>query len=200
MNIVVFEGYLGAGKTLGASILAKYYQEKSGCTLYSNYGLAGSKPFTRMEDFLDVAQQPSSIIVWDECHVDLDSRSFSSNHVKFLTQIAFYLRKMRCTLIITSPMFENLDSRIRGITNILVQVQKGKEYFYYPFYDIQSGKYLKTKKIKKEDAFRIASDIFPTYAMVTPIEVPSKKEEYESFLHVLKQTSDNFNKTRRGVA
>jgi ATPase family associated with various cellular activities (AAA) len=201
MNVMIFEGYMGAGKTLGASILAKYYQERSGCALYSNYGLVGSKPFKSIEDFLSIAQEPSSILVLDEAHIDLDARSFSTNHVKFFTQLSFYLRKLRCTLIITSPLFENLDSRIRGVTNVLIRVHKDKDYFYYPMYDVQSLKPLKTLKIHKKKAFAIAGNLFSTEAMVTPIYVPDKKGDYFDFLEQLKQTSDEYyTRLRRRVA
>lgn len=200
MNLQVYEGYLGSGKTLGMSINAKYWQEMSGCTLYSNYGLSGSKPFTSMHDFLDVAKQPSSIICLDEAHVDLDARSFSTNHVKFFTQVSFYLRKLRCSLFITSPLFDNLDTRIRGITNIFVHVSKDKNYFYYPMYDIQSLKYLGTKKIRKENAFAIASQLYDTNALVTPITIPNTKEEYNKFLDELKQCTLDYQEQAVGVA
>lgn len=192
MNFFVFEGFLGAGKTLGASIYAKLYQERSGCTLYSNYGLIGSKPFTSLSDFKDIAVQDSSILVLDEAHIDLDARSFSTNHVKYFTQLSYYLRKLRCTLILTSPSFADLDSRIRRITNVLSFVTNDSRNFYYELYDIQSNKYLRTMQIKKEDAFRVADQIFDTTSMVVPVEIPSKKEEFNILLDEIKTLSDNY--------
>lgn len=182
MNLISFEGQMGNGKTLGMSILAKYYQEKTGCTLYSNYGLEGSKPFNSFYDFLDVCMQPSSIVCLDESHNDVDSRDFSSNSVKFFSHIVFYLRKMRCMVMMTSPLFENLDSRIRGVTNVVVSVSKDKDYYYYPFFDYQSNKSLKTIKIKKDNAHSLAESIFDTYAMVTPLEYPSSRDEFKKLL------------------
>lgn len=192
MNFMVLEGFLGAGKTLGASILAKYYQERSGCALYSNFGLKGSKPFTSLEDFKEIAKEKSSILILDEAHVDLDSRSFSSNHVKFFTQVSYYLRKLRCTLIMTSPSFTDLDSRIRGITNIYIRVNKDSKSFHYKMYDEQSKRYLKTMRINQKDAFAVAHQIFDTYSMVTPIEVPAKKEDFTVFLNELKIISEAY--------
>lgn len=192
MNLFTIEGFLGDGKTLGMSILAKYYQEKSGCTLYSNYGLAGSKPFTKLEDFFDVAVQPSSIICLDEAHVDLDARNFSTNAVKFFTSIIFYLRKMRCTIYFTSPLVENLDMRVRGITNIHCRAMKTKDYFYYFMSDMQSGRQLKTLKIQKEKAFQVASKIFETNSMVTPLEYPEERKQFLTFLSELKAISDSY--------
>ena len=89
-----------------------------------------------------------------KAHVDLDSRSFNTNHVKFLTQQVFtYVRKIRATLIMTSPLFENLDARIRTITNILVLVSKDKTHFYYEMYDPTNLRHLQTKKVKTRVSF-----------------------------------------------
>lgn len=192
MNIVVFEGNLGAGKTNGMVILSKYIQQQSNnnVTLYSNFGVKDAKDFTSLYDFYDVCEQPSSIVMLDETHVDLDSRSFSSNHVKYVSQTSFYLRKMRCTLMLTSPLFENLDSRIRGITNILVHVSKDKKYFYYDFYDPQSERYLKTLKVNQQSAFQLS--LYDTNNIVVPLEVPEKKPEFDKFLIELKDKVNSY--------
>lgn len=191
MNFMVFTGYLGSGKTLGATIFGLYYQERSGCAIYSNYGVKGAKPFKSIEDFKEIAKEKSSILLLDEAHMDLDARSFSSNHVKFFTQVSYYLRKLRCTLIMTSPSFGDLDSRIRGITNILAFVRKDSKYFYYELYDYQSDKELKTFKIEKEKAFNI-SKTYDTNNMVTPIEIPSKRDDFSTFLEELKTISESY--------
>lgn len=192
MNIINFSGQMGNGKTLGMSILAKYFQEQTGCTLYSNYGLVGSKPFYSFYDFLDVAVQPHSIICLDEVHNDIDARDFNTNAVKYFSHIAFYLRKMRCTLMMTSPLFENVESRVRGVTNVICPVHKDKNYYYYPFYDWQSMKPLKPKRIKKEFAHKVASNIFDTYSMVTPLEYPENRNEFKKLLEELKLANTHY--------
>lgn len=198
MNFMVFQGYLGSGKTLGATIFSKFFQEESGCALYSNCGIADSKPFTSLDDFKKIAQESSSILVLDEAHMDLDARSFNSNHVKFFTQISYYLRKLRCTLIITSPSFDDLDSRIRGVTNILATVTKSRDYFTYTLYDIQSERYLKNYKINKSQALSIASQLYDTAAMVTPIAIPESKQGYNEFLEELKFIAENYHVMKEG--
>jgi len=192
-NFIVFDGQLGSGKTLGAVVFANYLKSKSPNTvLYSNFGMKNAKEFTSLRHFLEVAGNPSSIIVLDEAHVDLDARSFNSNHVKFITATSFYLRKIRATLILTSPLFENLDSRIRAITNVLCLVSKDKSYFYYEMYDPTSNKHLGTKKIRKQKAFHL--NLYDTNAIVTQLDVPAKKEEFDKFLFELKQTTMNYYK------
>ncbi|MED2164214.1 hypothetical protein P4V80_34095 [Bacillus thuringiensis] len=192
MNVMVFEGFLGSGKTFGMSLFAKYYQEKSNCVLYSNYGLIGSKPFVTLDTFHDIAKEKSSILNLDEAHIDLDARSFSSNSVKFFSQLSYYLRKLRCTLFITSPSFDDLDSRIRGITNVLVRVSNDKNYFYYKMYDVQSKRYLKTMRIQKKKAFAIGSKVYDTTAMVSPVQVPDKRQDFMEFLEALKSTAEEY--------
>jgi hypothetical protein len=192
MNLIFFEGLMGSGKTLGMSIIAKDWQQRTGCTLYSNYGLKGSKPFTSFYDFLDVCEQPSSIICLDEVHNDIDSRDFNTNAVKYFSHIVFYLRKMRCILMMTSPLFENVESRVRAVTSIVVPVCKDNKYYYYPFYDVQGDRYLKTKRIKKDIAHMIAADLYDTYEMVTPLEYPSNRDEFKNLLAELKRRNGSY--------
>lgn len=197
MNVIVFEGRLGAGKTLGATLFAKYYQQRSNCALYTNYGVQGSKHFSSLDDFFQIAQEDSSILIIDEAHIDLDSRSFSSNHVKFFSQVSYYLRKLRCTMIITSPMFEDLDSRIRGVTNMLVQIDSLRDRFVYHCYDPSSGHHFQSLQIMKTDAFMLAPHLFDTYSMVTPIDVPDNRQGFKDYLESLNDFHTNYHKEKR---
>jgi hypothetical protein len=192
MNLAIIDGYLGAGKTLAMTLLSLYFQEQSGCALYSNYGIKGAKEFSHYEDFLLIADEPSSIVCLDEAHTDLDSRNFNTNAVKFFTHLIFYLRKLRCTLMLATPSIENLDSRVRAIANLYIHVTKNKSYFLYDFYDLQSGKYLKQYRIKQIDAFVCASMAFDTFNMVLPVTFPEDRKEFTSFLSVLKEKSNEF--------
>lgn len=187
-NFIVFEGKLGAGKTLGAVLYANHLKARApSSVMYSNFDMKGAKPISDLDTFLEIAMNPSSIVVLDEAHVDLDARSFSTNHVKFLTAITFYLRKIRCTLILTSPMFDNLDSRIRNITNAVCYVSSDKNYFYYPFYDPVSSQYLGIKKARKERVFK--ANLYDTNSIVSQLQVPAKREDFDRYLDELKQVS-----------
>src|SRR5699024_5077379 len=103
---------------------------------------------------------------------------------------SFYLRKLRTTFIMTSPLFENLDSRIRSITNMLVVVSKDKKYFYYDMYDVQSNKFLKRKRVRQDFSFKL--NLYDTNGIVSPIVVPDTKKDFDLFLERLKQVSENF--------
>lgn len=192
MNFVAVQGFLGVGKTLGATLFALDYQQRSGCALYSNFGINGSKPFSSVEDFKKIAMEESSILVLDEAHMDLDARSFSSNHVKFFTQLSYYLRKLRCTLIMTTPSFSDLDSRIRGVTNLVLNVAKDRKYFYYDVWDYQSHKYLKTLKISRVNAYNLSDYYFNTNNMVVPVQMVSKREDWTEYLEDLKSIAESY--------
>ncbi len=191
MNFIVLEGQLGGGKTLGAVIFANYVKAlSSDVTLYSNFGMYHARPFRSLYDFYEITQNFSSDVVLDEAHIDLDARSFNTNHVKFLSMTSFYLRKVRTTFIMTSPLFDNLDSRIRGITNMLVKVRNDKKYFYYDCWDVQSDRFLRTLKIKKDNAFSM--NLYDTHAIVSPIEMPENKKEFDIFLETLADKSEQY--------
>lgn len=200
INVFVFTGFLGSGKTLGAVLYAKKYQALSGCALYSNISIEGAKPFHSIETFKEIAKESSSILLLDEAHMDLDARSFNTNHVKFFTQLSYYLRKLRCTLFITSPNFGDLDSRIRGITNVLAIVSKSNDKFYYDMYDIQSDRYLRRYEMYQKEAFYVANNVYDTYAMVTPVTVPDGKAGFTEFLNELKSISETYYANATGAA
>lgn len=192
MYLMGFDGHLGSGKTLGMSVMAQHFRQKSGCTLYSNYGLKNSKLFTTFDQFLDVANQPSSIICLDEAHTDLDSRSGNTNTAKYFTHMLFYLRKLRCTLFFSSPSIANIEFRVRSIMNVYCQVEKNKNSFFYNMYDLQSERFLRTMKVDQKKVFAIGHQIYDTHKMVTPIEFPERKEDYLKILNDLKHTSDQY--------
>ncbi|MFP3434307.1 hypothetical protein SB781_31565, partial [Paraburkholderia sp. SIMBA_061] len=104
----------------------------------------------------------------------------------------FYLRKMRATVFLSSPSIMNLDSRIRGVTTVYCQVVKEKQSFRYHMYDLQSEKFLRTYRISKEKAFGISGSVYDSTKMVIPLEYPSKKEEFDRIVNLLKETNDNY--------
>lgn len=198
MNVVILDGIMGAGKTMAMTLLCKYFESKSGCTLYSNNGIEGSLPFTHYRDFLHVAQQPSSLIALDESHSDLDARNFNTNAVKYFTHLVFYFRKMRTTMFFTTPLLDNLDSRVRGVCNLYCRCTKDKRNFYYDMYDLQAGKHLKRFTIDQKKAFQIVENFYDTHSMVTPLEWPSERADFTKFLHELKESTDLYYANLRG--
>jgi hypothetical protein len=192
MNLAIIDGFLGAGKTLAMTLLSLYFQELSGCALYSNYAVKGSKEFSHYHDFMSIADESSSILMLDEAHTDLDSRNYNTNAVKYFTHLIFYLRKLRCTIMLATPSIDNIDSRVRGIANLYIHVNKNRTHFIYEFWDIQSGRYLKTYKIRQEDAFICSALAYDTFNMVLPVTFPDDRKEFNSFVIQLKEKSNQF--------
>lgn len=199
MYLMGFDGTMGQGKTLGMSLFAQLYRQKSGCTLYSNYGLANSTLFTSFDQFIEVAQQPSSIICLDEIHQDLDSRSVNTNTAKYLTHMIFYLRKIRATIFFSTPDISNVDLRVRLVMNMYCRVRKNKKNFYYDMYDVQSDKFKRTQRIQQSKVFPIIDQIYDTHKMVVPMDFPATKEEYIKIINLLKETSDNYYEQRQAT-
>lgn len=177
-NLMMFDGYMGSGKTALMSISALYYQKMSGCTLFSNYGLSGSLPFSRFDDFKKVAVQPSSIVCLDESHLDISNRDFNSNSVKFFVNMVFFLRKLRCTLMMTSPLFLNIDSKVRDVTNVYIHCSKYDGFLNFEYYDVERLRFIKKRRISQITVSQIMPFIYDTYEMVTPLEYPKDRQEY----------------------
>lgn len=192
MYVMIFDGVMGAGKTLGMSIMAQHFRQKSGCQLFSNYGLKHSLAFNNFATFTEVAKQSSSIICLDEAHNDIDSRSSTTNAAKYFSHIVYYLRKMRTTMFLSSPSILSLDSRVRGVTQIYCSVEKRKDRFLYHMYDWQSEKYLRTYRIMRSKAFEVAAQIYDTKKMVVPMEYPANKDEFENIIKLLKEINDDY--------
>jgi hypothetical protein len=199
-NLIMFDGRMGAGKTLGMSIKALLYQKQSGCTLFSNYGLAGSIPFTSFEDFKKVAMQPSSIVCLDESHLDISNRDFSLNSVKFFVNMVWFLRKMRCTLMMTSPLFENIDSKVREVTNVYIHVSQSNGYMNYDLYDVEQLRFIRSERLSLAKVSEIAEQIYDTYDMVTPLEYPQKREDYLSIMNEVKRLNKEYVFTVRNAS
>lgn len=195
----MFQGNLGEGKTFGASVLAHYFStkaKKQGCKvdLYSNYGLKGSRELKHYSDFYDVARSQNSIAILDEAHINLDSRLFSRGSNIYMTQFFFYLRKLRCSLFMTSPNIRNLDSRVRNLTNILVDCHKRGGGFSFDLYDFAGEKLLKRLYMPPQIAKEIMNHrIYDSHAIVRNVQFPSNERAFDGFLDkVIKARDDAF--------
>lgn len=190
MELVLFTGNRGVGKTLGMSLYAMWLKEQTGCSLYSNYSLLGANDFFSFDDFRQIACEKHSLLLLDECHNDIDSRNYRKPSALYFSHITFYLRKLRCLMFLSTPLFSNIDRRVREVTNILVNVSKDNEFFYYDFYDVQLESFLKRIKIKRNLALQLASKIYDTTGIVTPLQYPNKNEDFEALVFDIKQINN----------
>lgn len=203
MYVWMFQGNLGDGKTFGASVLSHYFKaraRKAGVKvdLYSNFGLYGSKELRDYKDFYNVARSMNSIAVLDEAHINLDSRMFSRGSNIYMTQFFFYLRKLRCSLFMTSPHIRNLDSRVRQLTNILVDCHKRGGGFSYDIYDFAGEKLVKRLYMPPQVAKKLFEvGLYDTHAIVRNVQFPSNERVFDDFLDKVVAARDDAMRTRQ---
>lgn len=197
MYVWVFTGNLGEGKTFGMSVFAHYYAARARragipVELFSNYGLKGSRVLTSYKNFFDVAAVPASICLLDEAHVNLDARLFHRGSNIYMTQFFFYLRKLGSSLFMTTPHIRNLDSRMRLLTNILVECHKVGGGFSFDIWDFQSERFLRRKYLPKYRAQEIfAAGMYDTHAIVRTVGFPSSEREFDKFLTRIVEIRDD---------
>ncbi|MCM3593644.1 ATPase [Brevibacillus borstelensis] len=194
-HFIGIQGLLGAGKTTTASMLAHYYQNRvkalgGDIKLFSNYGLRGAEDMAHYSDWLKVADCHGSVIVWDEGQTQFDSREFSSADRVFATQLLNYCRKMNSVQIVVAPNFQNIDKRIRQLTEVLINVVKiGNKGLRLEYYDYQAGngesnlgrflhsRFLSGKKVRQIHSL----NLFDTYRMVRGFPMPKTERQRKDF-------------------
>lgn len=110
-------GNLGSGKTLGMSILGHYgYLE--GNNVSANYIIKGypNTLLTQGMQLKDV-HTDRNLYLMDELWIDIDSRRSGGN--VSLSQKFLQMRKRDISLIYTSQSLDQVEKRVRQITNLL---------------------------------------------------------------------------------
>lgn len=116
--IVGITGGLGSGKTLVASYLATC-ESRRGRPVWSNYPVYCA---TLVRSWSEVVSLESGVVVLDEVHVDIDSRSFGNNVE--VTSFLLQTRKLDLDLIYTSQSLHQVDKRLRDITDIVMMCER----------------------------------------------------------------------------
>ncbi|MGI6550173.1 MAG: hypothetical protein ACOX4Q_09115 [Syntrophomonadales bacterium] len=191
MYVWVFQGNLGEGKTFGMCVLGWHFVAKArkqgiNADIYANFDLLGAKPLHSYRDFYHVAKSDASICLMDEAHINLDSRLFARGSNIYMTQFMFYLRKLNTSLFMTTPNIRNLDSRMRQLTNILVDCHKIAGGFMYEIYDFQSERLLRKKFLPRYIAEQIfATGMYDSHAIIRAVNFPSNERAFERFLDTI---------------
>ncbi|WP_232700224.1 ATPase [Brevibacillus daliensis] len=201
MHFMGIQGYLGAGKTTAASTLAHLFRNKviakgHDVEIFSNYGLRGSKRMNKPDDWLSVAQAHGSIIVWDESQEQFDGREFSSGERAFSTRLLNYGRKMATVQIFIAPNYSDLDTRLRRLTEVLVNVSEvGNKGIRLEFFDYTAGnkqnnlgrflhqQFIPARKVKQIHNL----NLFNTFRLVSGFPMPKTPRAQDEFMKRLEE-------------
>lgn len=125
MTIIGLVGNRGSGKTLTMAIYGiLHYIE--GYTIYSNFHFDKIKYFNinNLQDFKDI-KTTNNIFLLDEIYMLADSRNSQSFANKFVSQMVMQSRKIghggKNIIMVSSPMFDTQDKRIRGLVDIVME-------------------------------------------------------------------------------
>lgn len=116
--VVCFMGSLGSGKTLTMSLLS-YCASMLGVPVYSNYSTSYALRISSLPHLFNLR---SGLLVLDEMQALLDSREFKRN--TNITQWLMLIRKFGLGLYYTSQHIDNVDKRLRLITDYIVWASK----------------------------------------------------------------------------
>lgn len=212
-HLIAIQGPLGAGKTSVMSFLATYWKSQvralgGDINLFSNYELKDSQMMTHYEHWYDVAESQGSICCWDEAHMAFDSRQWARSGNIYATQTLFYARKVKAIQVFATPSIDNIDSRIRGIVEVLISVQNnGKKGIALHFYDYQSrhlgqfGKYLRTAYIPRWKVNKLYElELFDTDNMVAGFPLPDTDAKAKKFFEKFQEIHDKHRGKKRGIA
>lgn len=191
------QGPLGAGKTFIMSLLAHYWKEKvtrngGDIKLFSNYGLKDSYPMTHYTDWYKVAEAQGSICCWDESQMSFSNRKWSKYGSTVATEVMMFTRKMMSVQMYCSPSIANVDSRIRQIVEVLVNVRKiGDKGFSLHFTDWQTGEFMHKQFIpmwKAKKVFKL--NLYDTFNMVQGFPLPATEKQGTEFFETLEEIHD----------
>jgi len=118
MVLIAVVGELGSGKTLTMTYLVWrnwYYKKKK---VFSNYKLYGI-PFTLVNSLQDFEQISDGVFAGDELWSWADSRLSQKARNRFVSTILLKSRKRGLTVIYTSQSFDQIDKRIRKVTDFV---------------------------------------------------------------------------------
>lgn len=124
MYIICVVGRYGNGKTLTSVIKAQQWAMASESKLFSNFPMRNAYLFDHYTDWYRVADAHGSIVIFDESQSNFDSRSWGGAGQISMTQVINFVRKMNCVFIFALPSFDDIDTRIRKNTDVLIECKK----------------------------------------------------------------------------
>jgi hypothetical protein len=211
-HVIGVMGNLGAGKTTIASVITWLYKQQiealgGNVSLFANYELYGALRMKLAEDWFKVADAHGSICVWDEAHRSFDSRKSLRFDNTLATDILTFARKMASIQIFVTPSIKRLDTRIREMLEILIQVRPmGNKGIRFDYYDFQAdafgpfGQFLHSRFLPAWKVQQIHKlNLFDSHSFVSGFPLPKNEREAEKFMDELERHHDEARKRFKEV-
>lgn len=203
---IFIQGPLGSGKTFLMSLLAHHWRNKvrqrgGDIRLFSNYELLDSQPMDHYTDWYDVAKAQGSICCWDEAQMAFDSRQALKSSAIYASHLMMFTRKMKSIQIYCSPSINNVDTRLRQIVEVLINVRKiGDKGFSVMFTDFQTGEFMHKQFLPMSKAREIMKlKLYDTYNMVSSFPLPKTERQADEFFTKLEEEHDKARKISERV-
>jgi len=154
-----FIGDIGGGKT-ASMVKEVYIKYLQGRKIYSNIKLNFPyTPITR-DNLQEMAtggfNLNNGVLVLDEIHIYIDSRTSMSKSNRIITYFALQTRKVGVDLYYTTQYIDQVDKRIRNLTNNLIEC-------YTEVNSLTNEKFtLNIYRIRKINKVIVKKIIFPT--------------------------------------
>lgn len=115
--IYTFFGVPGSGKTTFASAITSQYK-KANVPVYSNVPIEGAYKLTRNDigKYNLPAVNGKACLIVDECGIDFNNRDFKHNFEGEALQWWKRHRHYKCTVFIFSQSYEDMDKKLRDLT------------------------------------------------------------------------------------
>jgi len=118
MVLLAVVGELGAGKTLTLTYLAIKQHLERGRKIYSNYRLYGV-PYFHVDSIPDIESMSQGFVALDEMWLWIDARCSLQQKNRVTSSILLKSRKRGLTIAYTTQSFDQVDKRVRKITDFM---------------------------------------------------------------------------------
>lgn len=193
--VIGITGGFGQGKSTTGVIKAHQWAAASGAKIFANFPLRGAYIFDHFTDWYRIADAHGSIVVFDESQSNFDGRQWGGEGNIALTQLFNFVRKLNCIFIFILPSYENIDTRIRQRTDILINcIKTPGGTIINNVYDYQNkqfgewGKYLNKWVLPGSSQRKVYDlNLFDTNSMVHRFPMPAGKKQIEDFFKELER-------------